>query len=156
MPSHNLTTPLPHHPTFPATAALSVRQPWAALIVAGMKTVEVRTWATRRRGPVLIHTGKLIDPRPQAWAWIDTPELRDLAALRGGVVGAAEVAGCLTYDTPAGFAADAARHRNAPAWFAPPRLYGFELRDARAVNFYPYPGRTMFFEVDDGSVPDRA
>jgi hypothetical protein len=33
---------------------LSVKQPWAALIVAGLKTVEIRTWATRVRGPVLI------------------------------------------------------------------------------------------------------
>lgn len=33
---------------------LAVRQPWATYIAEGTKTVEVRTWATRHRGPVLI------------------------------------------------------------------------------------------------------
>lgn len=34
--------------------ALSVQQPWAGLIAAGRKTVEVRTWKTSHRGPLLI------------------------------------------------------------------------------------------------------
>lgn len=34
---------------------LTVRQPWAAAIIAGLKTVEYRSWATRYRGPLLIH-----------------------------------------------------------------------------------------------------
>jgi hypothetical protein len=34
--------------------ALSVQQPWAGLIAAGRKTVEVRTWRTNHRGPLLI------------------------------------------------------------------------------------------------------
>lgn len=35
--------------------ALSVRQPWASLIVAGIKRVENRTWTTDYRGPLLVH-----------------------------------------------------------------------------------------------------
>ena len=38
--------------------ALSVRQPWAALLVAGRKTVEVRTWSTAVRGRVFIHAAR--------------------------------------------------------------------------------------------------
>lgn len=34
--------------------ALSVRQPWTELIARGTKTLEIRTWTTRYRGPVLI------------------------------------------------------------------------------------------------------
>src|SRR5258708_14669636 len=34
--------------------ALSVHQPWASLIAAGKKTIEVRSWSTRHRGPLLI------------------------------------------------------------------------------------------------------
>ena len=34
--------------------ALSVRQPWASLIANGLKTIEVRTWLTHYRGPLLI------------------------------------------------------------------------------------------------------
>jgi len=34
---------------------LSVRQPWAWLIVNGHKDVENRTWSTQHRGDILIH-----------------------------------------------------------------------------------------------------
>jgi len=34
--------------------ALSVQQPWAALLLDGIKTIEVRSWATKHRGPLLI------------------------------------------------------------------------------------------------------
>src|SRR5262245_1783368 len=71
--------------------ALSVKQPWAALLVAGVKTVEVRTWPTARRGHILIHAGKVADDRPEGWALIDTPDLLDLARLRGGIIGVAEL-----------------------------------------------------------------
>jgi hypothetical protein len=33
---------------------LSVKQPWTSLIADGEKTIEVRTWSTRHRGPLLI------------------------------------------------------------------------------------------------------
>ena len=41
--------------------ALSVRQPWAWAIVAGIKTVENRSWATRYRGRLLIHSSGRFD-----------------------------------------------------------------------------------------------
>jgi hypothetical protein len=34
--------------------ALSVKQPWASLIATGRKTVELRSWSTTHRGPLLI------------------------------------------------------------------------------------------------------
>ena len=37
--------------------ALVVRQPWASLIEAGIKTVELRSWPTSYRGPILICAG---------------------------------------------------------------------------------------------------
>ncbi len=37
---------------------LTVRQPWASKIADGRKTIEVRTWRTGWRGPVLIHSGR--------------------------------------------------------------------------------------------------
>lgn len=129
--------------------AISVRQPWAALIVAGLKAVEVRRWPTRRRGPVLIHAGKVPDDRDVGWARVATPELTELARLRGGVIGVGEIETCRTYATAEAFAADAPAHLNDPDWFTPPRLFGFVIRDARAVGFYPCTGKTMFFEVPD-------
>jgi len=40
---------------------LSVRQPWAWLIVNGYKTVENRTWRTSYRGPLAIHAPQRIE-----------------------------------------------------------------------------------------------
>lgn len=36
------------------TKALSVKQPWASLIMFGFKDVENRSWATKRRGSIWI------------------------------------------------------------------------------------------------------
>ena len=131
-----------------SSVAISIRQPWAALLVAGVKTIEVRKWPTLRRGIVLIHAAKIVDERPEAWSRITTPELKELATLRGGIIGIGDIAECRRYDTPAAFAADAELHLNAPDWFLPPRLHGFVFRDTRAVTFYPYTGQTMFFKVE--------
>jgi len=38
--------------------ALSVKQPWASLIVDGNKTIETRTWSTSYRGDLLIVSSK--------------------------------------------------------------------------------------------------
>jgi hypothetical protein len=42
--------------------ALSVRQPWAELILLGRKTIEVRTWETPFRGPLVLHASRKQDP----------------------------------------------------------------------------------------------
>jgi len=41
--------------------ALGVRQPWAWLIVQGIKDVENRTWSTHYRGCFFVHANKAID-----------------------------------------------------------------------------------------------
>jgi|SRR5579875_1089105 len=40
---------------------LTVRQPWAGLLVAGVKDVENRVWKTAYRGLLLIHAAQRID-----------------------------------------------------------------------------------------------
>jgi|GEM_PF-1126238 len=37
---------------------LSIQQPWATIIVKGKKDIEMRTWATPYRGPMIICSGK--------------------------------------------------------------------------------------------------
>ena len=37
--------------------AITIKQPWASLIVEGIKDIENRTWKTNFRGRVLIHAG---------------------------------------------------------------------------------------------------
>lgn len=128
--------------------AISVKQPWAALLVAGVKTVEVRTWRTGRRGRVLIHAAKAADDRPEGWALVTTPELRELAALRGGMIGVGELADCVRYTTREAFAAAADGHRNAPEWFRPAGLFGFVFQNLRPIAYHACPGKTMFFTVN--------
>lgn len=46
--------------------ALSVRQPWATMIARGLKTVEVRSWFTHHRGPLLLCASRRRDaPGPE-------------------------------------------------------------------------------------------
>ena len=123
--------------------ALSLKQPWAALLVYGRKTVEVRRWATTRRGPVLIHAARVPDPRPEAWAQVP-PELREAARLVGGVVGAADLTGLVAYRTPQLFVADQGRHLNDPSWFLPPLPVRLRLRQPAAAAVPGVPGQRPF------------
>ena len=127
------------------TQALSVKQPWAALLAGGLKTIEVRRWATERRGRVLLHAARLDDPRPEGWQLLPA-ELRPLAELRGGIIGALTLAECKTYRTLAAFRADQSSHRNLPAWFQPP-MFGFRFTDPVLLPFRRYTGKVHFFEV---------
>ncbi len=40
---------------------LTIKQPWATLIMQGYKRFEFRSWQTKYRGDLLIHAGKGID-----------------------------------------------------------------------------------------------
>lgn len=137
------------HPETAPSHALSLRQPWAALLAHGLKTIEVRRWPTARRGRILIHASRVPDERPEAWAHV--PEgLRDAARQMGGIIGACEITGCLTYHTQHEFAADRDRHLNEPDWFVGPALYGFTIANPAVTPFFPYPGWVRFFPVVKG------
>lgn len=41
--------------------AITIKQPFASLIAAGLKEYEFRTWKTAYRGGLLIHAGKTMD-----------------------------------------------------------------------------------------------
>jgi hypothetical protein len=127
--------------------ALSIKQPWAALVVAGRKTIEIRKWSTAIRGRILIHAAQIPDKRPEAWAWI-TDDLRPLTELGGGLIGSAELSACIRYRTPAGFATDAPKHLNDPSWFESPQMYGFVFRGGTVRPFAPCKGNVRFFSID--------
>lgn len=127
--------------------AISLKQPWAALLVAGVKTVEVRRWATARRGRVLIHAARIPDDRPEAWAHVPV-ELEMLARQQGGILGAAVLDSCVAYRDREAFLADRQLHLNEPGWFEPPVLYGFRFSAAEVLPFRPYSGWMRFFPVD--------
>lgn len=41
--------------------ALTIKQPWAELILQGRKTLEIRNWSDPYRGPVWLHAAKTVD-----------------------------------------------------------------------------------------------
>jgi hypothetical protein len=127
--------------------ALSLKQPWATLLVNGCKTIEVRRWPTARRGRVLIHAARIPDDRPEAWAHVP-PELMVMARLTGGILGAGTLTDCEPYRTLEAFLAKRALHLNEPEWFQP-GLYGFTFTDLSVLPFRSYPGWMRFFPVDD-------
>jgi hypothetical protein len=133
----------------PPTYALSIKQPWAALVVQGLKTIEVRRWPTARRGPILIHAARVPDERSAGWDLVATDELRELAQLQGGLIGSANLIECIPYRDLTGFAKDQAAHRNQLSWFEPPMLYGFRFAAPKVTAFRVYPGWFRFFTVKE-------
>lgn len=132
--------------------ALSIRQPWASLILKAGKSIENRDWPTKVRGRILIHASKGMtraehedaidfavtairsDPRNQGKT--KTVTLRELgfdfdALERGGIVGSVEIVDCV-------------QHSDSP-WFV--GRYGFVLRDPRPLPFTPLKGQLGFFDV---------
>lgn len=125
--------------------ALSIRQPWAWLIVNGHKDIENRSWRTKYRGPVLIHAGQTMYRDDYEWAHeiavsqgVTLPFPDDL--LRGGIVGVATITDC-------------AEESPSP-WFFGPK--GFTLADAKPMQFVPLKGKLSFFEagcwIEDGEL----
>lgn len=118
--------------------ALSILQPYAWLIANGHKDIENRTWATRRRGAFLIHAGKRYAERDY-WSDVEyfyeahNVALPAYAALdRGGVVGVATIAGCVTESNS--------------EWFHPGG-FGFVIQGASPLPFRPWRGQLGFFDI---------
>src|SRR6202453_4488621 len=81
--------------------ALSIRQPWAALIALGIKDVENRPWRTRYRGRLLVHAslrrrGSTLTDVAQFYDIPITPELTQLCGLTGGIIGEVDIVDCVT------------------------------------------------------------
>lgn len=126
--------------------ALSLKQPWAALLALGLKSIEVRRWPTARRGRILIHAARVPDERPEAWAHVPAQWL-ETAQLLGGILGAGDLIDCRSYRTLETFAAEREHHLNDPSWFRSP-LYGFVFSNLTSLPFRRYPGWMRFFAVD--------
>lgn len=121
--------------------ALSIRQPWAWLILQGHKPVENRTWPTALRGRIAIHAGQAVDRYADDWIAYRFPAITvpRLASLpRGALVGSVELYGCVREG-------EALPDPRAEPWFTGP--WGFLLRDPILTPPIPYTGRLGFFEV---------
>lgn len=52
--------------------ALTIRQPWASLIASRHKTIELRTWTTDYRGPLVVTAAKTVE-RVRRYPMTDPP-----------------------------------------------------------------------------------
>ena len=120
--------------------ALSIRQPWAWLIVHGYKDIENRDWYTSFRGRLLVHAGQTLTRRYYEQTCVeldavglippDMPAYGDM--LRGGFVGWTRVVDCVT---------------DHPSRWKQEGSHGFVLRDSRPIPFVPWKGKLGFFNV---------
>ena len=75
--------------------ALSVRQPWAELILRGLKTIEARSKRTSKKGERVHIYAALQHIEPEEEARITAESGIDIDALpRGVLVGTVEIVGC--------------------------------------------------------------
>ena len=72
--------------------AITIRQPWASLLVLGYKVFETRSWKTSYQGPIAIHAGLMPVRRTLGALAAQGKEGREIVALmerllegRGGV-----------------------------------------------------------------------
>lgn len=74
--------------------ALGIRQPWAELILRGVKTIEIRSLATRRRGMIYLYASKELSPLDCARAISREHDIDVDALPKGLLVGTAEILDC--------------------------------------------------------------
>ncbi len=136
------------------TTALSLRQPWASLVVDGHKLLENRVWNTHFRGPFLVHAAKGMTDHEYAWA-VDFVRRVDPsivvpkpdALLRGGLVGRATLVDVIPpcqYEHA---------HESVPCAcgrkFHMGKQYGFVLEDVAPLPFRPVRGLQRWFRVPE-------
>ena len=75
---------------------LTIKQPFATLIVEGLKEYEFRTWKTNYRGEILIHAGKGVDKKA-----MKKYEYLGLEYPKGCIIGKATITDCIKIDDDA-------------------------------------------------------
>jgi hypothetical protein len=129
-----------------ARIALSIKQPWATLVVHGLKTIELRKWRPRRLGVLYIHTGAKPDESAEAWQNLPS-HLATSAELRRGVIGRVQLVGTKRYESLDGFREDRGRHLASEEWFAPTGLFGWVFENAQTLPFEPGLGNQRLFRL---------
>ena len=73
--------------------ALTIKQPWASLIVNEYKKYEFRSWKTNYRGKVLIHAGLSKENDI-----INKVQSYNLEYINGAIIGEADIVDCILVD----------------------------------------------------------
>lgn len=72
---------------------LTVKEPWASLIINGYKKYEFRSWKTNYRGKLLIHAGKTLEK-----SVIPRFSCYNLEYSSGAIIGEVDLVDCIEVD----------------------------------------------------------
>ena len=117
--------------------ALSIKQPFAELILQGRKKIELRTWNTKFRGRFLIHASKIPDKKAME-------EFGFKNLLCGGIVGKVILKEIKYYKSEEEHKADCDKHLASSFW----GNYGFVLENPEKINFIPCRGNLNFWDFN--------
>ena len=116
---------------------LSLKQPFAELIVSGKKTIELRNWNTKFRGKFLIHASKI--PDSKAMKKFNFDKLPT-----GVIIGEAELIDVKKYENDLEHKKDKDKHLADSSW----GKYGFILKNAKRVKPIEAKGKLGFWEFN--------
>jgi len=114
---------------------LSLKQPFAELIMQGRKTIELRRWNTNFRGEFLIHASKIPDEKAMNKFGFDNLPC-------GFIVGKAKLVDVKKYKDEVEHNKDKNKHLASDFW----GNYGFVLEDVKRLKIIPTKGKLGFWE----------
>ncbi len=116
--------------------ALSLKQPWAELLISGKKKIEIRKWNTSFRGKFLVHASKSPDKKA-----LEKFNLKDIKY--GAIIGKAELAEIKKYKDDDEFEKDNSLHL-ANSSFG---RYGFIIKNPERIAPISCPGKLNFWDA---------
>jgi hypothetical protein len=118
--------------------ALTVRQPWAELILRGRKRFELRTWRTKYRGPLVVHAAHKVDAVQARQLGLNPEKL-----ITSAFVGCAILSDVRPYTRE-----DARLLRKRRAGFGwSPHLFSWVLKKPRRISPVKAKGQLSLFKV---------
>ena len=117
--------------------ALSLKQPFAELILEGKKKIELRKWNTNFRGEFFIHASKNPDEESMKRFGFTTLPL-------GFIVGKAKLVDVKTYENKEEHNRDNNLHLASSDW----GNIGFILENPIRIEPIPFKGQLNFFDVN--------
>jgi ASC-1-like (ASCH) protein len=119
--------------------ALSLKQPWAELVLSGRKKIELRKWNTHFRGEFIIHASKVPDMNAmKRFGFENLPT--------GMIIGKAKLVDVKYYKSDEEFLKDKSLHLATSDW----GNFGFLLADVeRLENPLEARGSLNFWEFDE-------
>lgn len=121
---------------------LSLKQPYAELLVLGKKTIELRTWNTNFRGEFLVHASKKIDKDACKRNKVEPNSLT-----RGAIIGKVLLFDVKYYKDRNSFLHDSNKHLAGTNY--EDHIYGFLVKNSKKFGKPIFiPGRLRFFNVD--------